>query len=984
MSPIELFSSARPVQEKTNYNISHTPPSVPSKFSAWLPSAAAKESSRREARDRRERAIADKLARYALVPATDIFTKLNPEWNPSGLTEEQAQQARQTHGLNTTAEEQPLQPLVLLFNAFLNPFNVLLLILGAISIGTGDIPTFGVMIAMVVSSTGLRFWQEMRSLSKAHVLVNSVSSRVHVLRPSEGEIEFDRKQIVPGDVLSVTSGDVFPGDCVLLTASSLTVSQASLTGEIMPIEKFVRLSAPQGPHVFSILDCENICLAGTSVTTGNGTALVLSTARMTYMASIAKELAMRRPVNAMQLGVRRVSFILLVFMLVMSPIVLVIQGLVHKDWKAALLFAVAVAVGIVPEMLPTIVASNLALSAIRVARKKAIVKRLDAVQNLGAACILCSDKTGTLTVDAVHVSLTTAYDGSHSDLPAKLAYLNAAMQTGTRSPIDSAIVQYAANAAAAVDLGVWTKLGEIPFDSTRRLLSVLVMCPAHEQALFITKGAVEEVLDSCTRVYSAARHAETAALMDDEFIAQLTHAADTVTTDVRKRILDTAERLNEDGLRLVAVACKLVNTKHSGAAVRLVPEEDEEELVFVGLLCFLDPLKVDARDAVDRLRKLNVQVRILTGDSAAVAAKVGRDLGLLAPRTNTLPAESSSSEIKAEGVQDVIIDMEPPPTEEELIVTGPQLSTLVATGDVAGVRAVVQRGIIFARLSPYQKLEVVEILRQGGDKAVAFLGDGVNDALAIRGADVGISVDSGTEIAKEAADVILLEKDLGVVADAIVEGRITFLNTIKYVKMAASSNFGNVFSILAASAWLPYQPMQPLQILVQNLLYDFSQGSIPWDNVDVEFLDTPKVWNSKSIITFMLVMGPLSSPFDLLTFCINWFFYGIKTADSPLVPRAQAHWFIEGSITQLFIVHFLRTSKLPFIQSRASTIVTVVTTTVACVAMALPWIPGVDNALQFERPEPEFYGFLVALVVAYATLVHLGKMVYLRLFKQWL
>jgi Mg2+-importing ATPase len=651
---------------------------------------------------------------------------------------------------------------------------------------------------------------------------------------------------------------VFPGDSVVLTSSSLTVSQASLTGELMPMDKSARLSPAPPDFPFDILDSENICLSGTSVTTGSGTALVLSTGDRTYMASVAKELARKRPVNAMQIGIRRVSLILLAFMLVsgfflcclsffrrfvhrydanqvMSPIVLIIQGCLSKDWKGALLFAIAVAVGITPEMLPMIVVrhfhfllsrwkrlcpfflqtSNMVLSAIRVARKKVIVKRFDAIQNLGSVSILCSDKTGTLTLDSVNVSASTTDKGVPSDLPAMLAYINSTMQMGVRSPIDSAVVNYVKKKRCEDDgeeddqddLRGWTKLGELAFDSSRRLLSVLVgrsktsvsdetTQQIEQDALFITKGAVEEVLEACARVYThpipSANEVPPSSPTSPSFLsfAQLLDfnpaspsLSFSLTQDERSCILDTAKRLNEDGLRLVAVACGLSVAKppEKGTEITIYPE-DEKDLTFIGFLGFLDPPKEDAAEAIAKLRKLNVQVKILTGDSPAVATKVARDLRILAPR-RTLAVDSTdldSSQGKYDNQQrEVCIEMEPPVPEEDLIVTGTQLTTLSNAGDKAPLWEVVQRGIIFAKLSPYQKLEVVEILRAGrggnGGEAVAFLGDGVNDALAIRGADVGISVDSGTEIAKEAADVILLEKSLDVVAEGVLQGRITYV-----------------------------------------------------------------------------------------------------------------------------------------------------------------------------------------------------------------
>ncbi|KIK92577.1 hypothetical protein PAXRUDRAFT_147003 [Paxillus rubicundulus Ve08.2h10] len=930
----------------------------------------------------REDEITAKLARFAQIPVPAIF-QLEPAWSPDGLSEEAASEALKKDGLNIPVSERPLAALSVLWTAIWNPFNVLLTILACVNIATQDVATFVVMITMVVASTGLRYWQEMKSMVQALKLVKSIITRVRVLRcvnSSSEEIEIDQRHVVRGDVITVASGDVFPGDCVLISSEALTVTQASLTGELVPVDKNIRLSAAADSETFHLLNNENICLAGTSVSAGNGRAVVVSTGKDTYIATIAQELNKRRPENAIQMGIRKVSYVLMGFMLVMAPIVLIVQGVTSHNWKGAVMFSIAIAVGITPEMLPMIVTSNLALSAVRIARQHVIVKRFDAIQNLGAVSVLCSDKTGTLTADLVRVSKSITSKGELSDLPVSLAFINSLLQTGSRSPIDRAIVDYVAGDEkySFGDQGRLHKHGEVPFDSTRRLLSILVSrSPAAEgEALLITKGAVEEVLERCISAY---RYDNPSMLIQSPSVLDIKFGPSSstpLTEASRLLILDSAKRLNEDGLRLIAVACR--NTFHKMGMTTAT--DDEEDLIFVGFVAFLDPLKPDAAEAIKDLTKLRVQVvRILTGDAAAVAAKVARDLGLFGP-ANLLSSTSRGSPKDEEAAPDTASN---PINEADLIVTGPQLAEL--TKDRDAFAEVIDRAVIFAKLSPYQKLEVVKALRAGGGgRAVAFLGDGVNDALAIRCADVGISVDSGAEIAKEAADVILLEKSLSVVARGVVEGRITLLNTVKYIKMACSSNFGNVFSVLVASAWLPYQPMLPLQLLVQNLLYDFSQASIPWDNVDPEYLEAPRTWSAKSIIRFMVCLGPFSSPFDITTFCINWFQYGIRTLDSPLVPRAQTNWFLEGSLTQLFIIQFLRTGKVPFIQSRASLPVVLVTFGVACIAMAIPYIPKINSALQMTPPEPMFYSYLVGIIAAYACVVHFVKSLYQRAFKEWL
>ncbi|KAG2342843.1 Mg-transporting ATPase [Suillus weaverae] len=948
----------------------------PDKANPDIESSKSPVSQQPAAKEGLEQIICATLSRFSQIPAEDIFA-LKPEWNPDGLSNEQASQILQTHGPNTPVAERPLAKLQMLWGAIANPFNVLLTVLAVISAATQQISTFAVMMAMVFASTGLRYWQELKSMIQAVNLIKSVTTNTRVLRQQNSvseELEIDQRNVVPGDIVVVTSGDVFPGDCVLITAEAVTITQASLTGEMMPIEKIVRLAAPQPGDALNLLHNDNVCLAGTSVVTGNGHALVVSTGKDTYMASIASELSKRRPDNATQIGIKKVSYVLMGFMAIMAPIVLIVQGAVSKDWKGALMFAIAVAVGITPEMLPMIVTSNLALSAVRVARKKVIVKRFDAIQSLGAVRILCSDKTGTLTADLVRIAMSATGAGDLAQLPIKLAYINSSLQTGSRSPIDHAIVDYVhenKDVFTEIPGEGWAKQGEVPFDSSRRLLSVLVSRPGGDgsEGLLITKGAVEEVLDRCVSTYDHQSRSSDAS--EPLGLDMSPSRASMLTANERRKILDTAQRFNEEGLRLVAVACREQLIK----PFMTISTSDENDLTFIGFIGLLDPLKPDAAQAIKDLAKLKVQVRILTGDAPAVAAKVARDLGLIPSRQDSLTAEKENEK-----------DVEASSTstgEEGLVLTGVQLSALA--DDPEAYKDAVDRCIIFAKLSPYQKLEVVKALRAGGGgRAVAFLGDGVNDALAIRGADVGISVDSGTDIAKEAADVILLEKSLGVVADGVVEGRITLINTLKYIKMATSSNFGNVFSVLVASAWLPYQPMLPLQLLVQNLLYDFSQASIPWDNVDPEYLEAPKTWGAKSIVIFMVCMGPFSSPFDIITFCINWFYYGIRTIDNPLVPRAQADWFLEGSLTQLFIIHFLRTGKIPFFQSRASTPVVCTTFGIAAIAIAIPFMPKVNTALQMIPPEPMFFAYLVAMVSAYAFVVHIAKTLYQLAFKEWL
>lgn len=936
--------------------------------------------------------IVQHLARFASVPTNDVFALMPPS-RPTGLFADEVSGALSAHGRNVLSSTAPVTPLVLLLRAAFNPFNILLSILAIISIATGDKATFSIMVLMVVISSGLRFWQEHKSLMKATRLVSMVSSTVRVLRhpttvieagkdvEDECEVEIERSEVVPGDVIVVASGDMFPGDVVVLFSNSLLVSQSALTGEVLPVEKspYSEFSPFKISSASDLISAPNVCLAGTSVLSGSGRALVVSTGDDTYLASIAEVLRARRPRNAFQNGIRKVSYLLLSFMAVMTIVVLVIKGTTSKDWRGAFLFCIAVAVGLTPELLPMIVTSNLALSAVRMSAKKVIVKQLEAILNLGGTTVLCCDKTGTLTQDRVVLHSAVDGAGAPSHFPLELAYLNAYFQMGTRSFLDAAIL------AASSDTGGdaleelpqgWTRVFEIPFDSTRRMLSVVLAhtgpTKSGREGMIITKGAAEEVLERCTKMYEFARGDDDTSsdckIASGDFVPGAVLTSEPIDEATRSSLASTAETLNSQGLRVIAVATKLYKDLPSDASIEKDDQVvfEERDLVFVGFLAFLDPPKPDAADAIKRLQGFGVKVLVLTGDAPTVAAKVAMDIGII-------PSIPSSPSVDKSDALDKLL-----PTTNG-VITGSALSAI--SGDQAKFRAAVQNNIIFAKLSPYMKLQIVEELRKQGHN-VAFLGDGVNDTMALRGADVGISVHSGTEVAKDAADIILLEKSLGVIADGVLLGRRTLVNTLKYIKMATSSNFGNVFSIVAASAWLPYNPMSPLQLLVQNLLYDFSQASIPWDNVDTETLQAPRNWDEKSIMRFMFFFGPTSSVFDICIFSLNWFKYGIRTIDSPLVKLAQTHWFLEGLLTQTFIVYFLRTAKIPFLQSSPSRSVLLTTAGMAAIGISFTYIPKLNSTFNMTRPDPVYGGYLCAVLVGYMILVQCVKLVYVRLFHE--
>ena len=853
-----------------------------------------------------------------------------------GLSWDEAQRRLELFGSNELTSQRPPGWPIVLWAALKHPFNGVLAALGTVSYLTDDLKAVVVMAAMVALSVGLRFWQEMKSLVQAESLRRMVHNESTVRRLG-GTGRTDRKrsqfdplatelptrELVPGDILLLSAGDMVPADLRLLESRDMFVTQSALTGEAMPVEKFdpERLNrepvttAPEGLPA-DVLDSPHLLFMGTSIVSGTGRAIVIATGNRTFFGSMAEQLTGARPVTAFDRGVRSVSWLLIRFMLVMAPTVFLINGLMKGDWLEALLFAVAVAVGLTPEMLPMIVNANLARGAIALARQKTIVKRLHAIQGFGAMDVLCTDKTGTLTQDKVVLIRHVDLHGTDSRRVLEHAYLNSLFQTGLRNLLDRAVIDRAESLGMRDFARLWRKDDELPFDFVRRRMSVVLQRGKEEPVLYC-KGAVEEMLEICTQ-------------MDDgSGIVPL-------SAEAREQLKALRDQLNEDGLRVIAVGHKALRRR---AAVSV---KDENDLVFSGFVAFLDPPKETTAEALRKLADLGVAVKILTGDNAVVARKICRTVGL----------------------------------SVEHVATGGEVEPL---GDEA-LADLAERTTVFAKLSPLQKARVVRALKSRGH-TVGFLGDGINDATALREADVGISVDTAVDVAKEAADIILLEKSLLVLERGVVEGRRTFGNVIKYVKMTASSNFGNVLSVLVASAFLPFLPMLAAQLLVQNLLYDVSQIAIPWDRMDPEFIKKPRQWGAGSIATFMLFIGPISSIFDILTFWAMWHIFGANTPEQQSL--FQTGWFVVGLLTQTLIVHMIRTEKVPFLQSTAAPIVLATTAAVMLAGIALPFTP-LAAAIHLQPLPGGFFIFLPLVLVAYCLLTQLVKVYYIRRFQSWL
>jgi Mg2+-importing ATPase len=840
-------------------------------------------------------------------------------------------------GPNEVQHEAPLPGWLHLWRCYLNPFNLLLTALALLSFVSADAKATVVIGVMVSLSTVIRFVQEGRSHRAAEGLRSLVGNTASVLRPPAAATadattatapqELPVRTLVVGDVVSLSAGDLVPADARLLSARDLFVAESAMTGESQPVEKFVAAAVAGAVAPAGALAQRNLVFMGTSVVSGAATAVVVATGGRSYFGTLAAQATATDPQpNAFQAGVNSVSWLLIRFAAVMVPIVFVVNGLTKGDWLEAFLFALSVAVGLTPEMLPMIVTSTLAKGAVALSRKQVVVKRLDAIQNFGAMDILCTDKTGTLTQDRIALARHTDAFGADSDEVLALARLNSLHQTGLKNLLDRAVLAQAAASPPPPTGAVCRKLDELPFDFERRRMSVLVTPAAGDErpALLICKGAVEEVLAVCTQV----RRAGAAWRADDPLTGG---PADPLDDAARARTLAVTAACAAQGLRVVAVAARTLPPGQHG-----VTRADEAAMTLVGYVAFLDPPKDTAAPALQRLAGHGISVKVLSGDNPLVTARVCQQVGL------------------------------PPGT----VLLGDDIEAM----DDAALQAAALSHTVFAKLTPLHKARLVRALRAGGH-VVGFLGDGINDAPALRAADIGISVDSAVDIAKEAADIILLDKSLLVLDEGVVEGRRTFCNMLKYIRMTASSNFGNVLSVLVASAFLPFLPMLPLQLLVQNLLYDVAQTGIPFDNVDPELVARPLAWHPRDIGRFMLAFGPVSSLFDIATFAVLWWVFG---ANSPAQQTLfQSGWFVVGLLTQTLVVHMVRTPLLPFVQSHAAA--PLLAMTLAIVAFGL-WLPAGPLAPYFglQPLPPAFYGWLLAILLGYGLLITLVKHAYIR------
>ncbi len=856
------------------------------------------------------------LKEKARMNVEDLYTALKS--SDEGVSVVNIEDLQEEYGPNTIEIDDNHTLLNRLKEAIINPFNVVFMIVAFITLltdvilpATPDFSTFIMLIAIVFISAFISFREQAKSDEAAQKLKNMISNQLDVIRDGV-EYTVDVEEVVPGDLVKLSSGDMIPGDVRFLEAKDLFIDQASLTGESVPVEKFAIFKGDT-----DITDISNIGFMGTNIVSGSSKAMVIATGSDTYFGSMAKSLYSVNEKNSFEKGVDAISGLLIKFMLVMVPIIFLINSFTKGDYLSALLFAITIAVGLAPEMLPVIMTTTLAKGAVEMSKKKTIVKRLGAIQTFGEMNILCTDKTGTLTEDEVVLERYMDVKGNESLRILRHAFLNSYFQTGLKNLIDIAIITRAEKEKLNVLKEKYVREDEIPFDFSRRRMSVVLRDDNGKRQL-ITKGAVDEILSICSYVD-----------IDGQAIE--------LTEELKKSAYEVYEKNNNEGLRVLAVAQK--NEIHD---VNTFGVQDESNMVLIGFVGFLDPPKESAKGAIAALKTHGIETVVLTGDSEGVALTVCEKVGI-----------EVSHRLTGRDVEAM--------TDEEL-------------------KERIKECHLFSKLSPLQKQRVVRLYQENGN-TVGYMGDGINDSPPLKQADVGISVDTAVDIAKETADIILLEKDLNVLEEGVINGRRTFTNLLKYIKMATSGNFGNMLSVIIASIFLPFLPMLPAHILIQNLLNDFAQIGMPSDNVDPEYLKKPKKWDTKGIKRFMVAFGVISTLLDVLCFLILWFVFGFNTIEKAVL--FQTGWFTFGILSQTLIIHMIRTSKLPFIESRSSKGLLISTALITLITLCISFT-GIAHIFDLSKMPITFLAYIVGLIMIYIALIQVYKVRYIKKNHEWL
>lgn len=864
----------------------------------------------------KQKLVEKNLREKSLMEVEKLFENLKTSY--AGISIVDVDDRLEKYGKNTIEIKNENTLFHKLREAIINPFNVVLLIVAGITLCTDvifaekhDYATFILIISIILISAAISFKEQTKSDNAAKKLKKMISNKMEVVR-DEVQSTVDVENLVPGDIVKLSSGDMIPGDVRFLEVKDLFIDQASLTGESNPVEKFTYTKGNE-----DITDISNIGFMGTNIVSGSATAIVLATGNNTYFGSMAKSLYSVSDKNSFEKGVDDISKLLIKFMVIMIPIIIAINYFTKNNFWSALVFAITIAVGLTPEMLPVIMTSTLAKGAVEMSKKKTIVKRLSAIQTFGQMNILCTDKTGTLTEDKVVLEKYMDVLGNESLRILKHAFLNSYFQTGLKNLIDVAIISRAEKENLNILKEKYIREDEIPFDFTRRRMSVVLKDEKGKRQL-ITKGAVDEIMSICSFIDIDGNAVE-------------------LTDDLRKKAYAVYEQHNNDGLRVLAVAQK--NEIHD---VETFGVQDESNMVLIGFVGFLDPPKESAKQAISALKQHGVDTVVLTGDSEGVAIKVCKKVGIKV--VNRL--------------------------------TGKEVETL--TDDELKLR--MKDCHLYSKLSPLQKQRVVRLYQEMGN-TVGYMGDGINDSPPLRQADVGISVDTAVDIAKETADIILLEKDLNVLEEGVITGRKTFTNLLKYIKMATSGNFGNMLSVILASIFLPFLPMLPVHILIQNLLNDFAQIGMPFDNVDLDYIRKPKTWNTRGIKKFMFAFGIISTALDMLCFAVLWFIFKYNNMESAIL--FQSGWFVFGILSQTLIIHMIRTNKIPFIQSKSSKQLIISTFAIVLITIVISFT-SIATIFDLSVLPYSYLAWIVVLMLVYVLLIQIYKKIYLRRGRNWL
>lgn len=855
--------------------------------------------------------LLNKYSEISKKTGEEVLKEYNTSEN--GITENKATELLEKNGPNVVVKNEKKSRLYFLFNSFKDKFIIILIILAVINYFLSDALSTYIILGIAVISALIRYFQDYSVYKFNQELKAKMYTTTNVVR-GEKEKEIRVEKVVPGDIVHLSAGSMIPADIMLIDSKDLFVNQSVFTGESVPVEK-VAQNTNDAKEIFSI---PNICLMGSSVVSGRATGVVIDTGFTTYLGRMSKEVETKKEPTNFEKGMNNITKMLIRYMLVVSVAVFVIYGFIRKDWLEAILFALSVAVGITPSMLPMIVNVNLTRGTKVLAKKKTLVKNINSIQNLGAIDVLCTDKTGTLTEDKIVLQKYIDVNGNEDTSILEYAYLNSYFGTGMKNLVDRAIIIYGNEKNVKEIVNDYTKIDEIPFDYTRKRMSVVVKSNKNNGYRMFTKGALEEILKVCTKV-------------------KYNGHVNELTPEMVEIVEQKAKEYAVQGMQVIAIA-----SKREYRGVNVFNVSDEANMTFIGFVAFLDPAKKDVKSTLKKLKNIGITTKILTGDNPYAANNICNLVGLENKETLLgTDIDKMSDEELAKKVEEVNV---------------------------------------FARMNPLQKERVVKQLKNNGH-VVGYMGDGVNDSPSLHIADVGISVNTATDIAKEAADIILLERSLKVIYEGVLEGRRVYGNIIKYMKMALSSDFGDVFSIVIASIFLPFLPLLPIQMLLQDFLYDISQIAIPYDDVDKEFLEKPKKWSTKGISKFMNVMGITSSLIDVLAFLGFWFLFGYNASKETFF---QTAWFVECLISETMIIHYVRTAKRPFIESRANKWLTLGTFGTIIGTILTPILLHNIPSFHFEILPLQYYGFVILLLAIYSVLVEIIKKIYIKKNGEWL